>query len=107
MQKARFIKKQEDFVCGHCGNEVKGDGYTNHCPKCLWSKHVDINPGDRAAQCGGMMVPFSIEGKTNKHFVVNRCETCGHVKRNRCESNDDIEAIVGVITKRIAQRNRQ
>ena len=28
---------------------MKGNGYTNHCPKCLWSKHVDINPGDRGA----------------------------------------------------------
>ncbi|MFA6992594.1 MAG: RNHCP domain-containing protein, partial [Candidatus Gracilibacteria bacterium] len=39
----RFSRTIEDFVCEKCGAKVKGDGYTNHCPKCLWSKHVDIN----------------------------------------------------------------
>ena len=33
-----FTKKIEDFTCDHCGYNVKGKGYTNHCPKCLWSK---------------------------------------------------------------------
>ena len=51
---ATFIRKTEDFICEHCGREVRGNGYTNHCPYCLWSKHVDINPGDRAAGCGGL-----------------------------------------------------
>ena len=55
-----FQKNVEDFVCGNCGGEVVGNGYTNHCPKCLWSKHVDINPGDRAEKCGGMMKPISV-----------------------------------------------
>lgn len=24
-------------MCEHCSAEVLGTGYTNHCPKCLWS----------------------------------------------------------------------
>lgn len=36
-----FTRVIEDFICENCGTEVKGNGYTNHCPKCLWSKHVD------------------------------------------------------------------
>ena len=52
---ARFTRVVEDFTCGQCGAAVTGDGYTNHCPLCLWSRHVDINPGDRAAECGGLM----------------------------------------------------
>lgn len=42
-----FTKTVEDFICAHCGTHVRGNGYTNHCPECLWSKHVDNNPGDR------------------------------------------------------------
>ncbi|MEK7061411.1 MAG: RNHCP domain-containing protein, partial [Patescibacteria group bacterium] len=43
-----FVKKIEDFVCKVCGTKVKGTGYTNHCPNCLYSLHVDEEvPGDR------------------------------------------------------------
>ena len=56
-----FQKKVEDFVCEHCQTKNQEDGYTNHCPNCLWSRHVDINPGDRAEKCGGMMEPIDFE----------------------------------------------
>jgi hypothetical protein len=55
-----FKKTKEDFVCEHCGKPVVGNGYTNHCPECLWSKHVDVNPGDRAATCLGLMEPVGV-----------------------------------------------
>ena len=57
----QFVRRREDFVCEHCGTKVVGDGYTNHCPKCLWSKHVDIMPGDRAEDCQGLMRPIDIK----------------------------------------------
>jgi hypothetical protein len=44
-QPKRFQKTVEDFVCEHCGHPVAGNGYTNHCSQCLWSKHVDDNSG--------------------------------------------------------------
>jgi len=50
----KFQKKKEDFKCEKCGREVIGTGYTNHCPDCLWSKHVDVNPGDRQSKCLGL-----------------------------------------------------
>lgn len=85
-----FIKNQEDFVCEHCGEEVMGDGYTNHCPNCLWSKHVDVNPGDRAANCGGMMRPVSFE-KTSEGFdLIHKCEKCGHEKNNKIAPEDNL-----------------
>ena len=56
-----FTKTVEDFNCAHCGAVVHGNGYTNHCPHCLYSRHVDNNPGDRLATCGGMMRPISDE----------------------------------------------
>ena len=44
-----FTEIDEAFVCENCGKEVKKLGYScrNHCPECLYSKHVDKNPGDR------------------------------------------------------------
>jgi len=38
----KFSKKVENFTCEACGNKVKGSGYTDHCPNCLYSKHVDV-----------------------------------------------------------------
>ena len=74
----QFQRKKEDFICEHCGKEVKGNGYTNHCPECLYSKHVDINPGDRAEDCGGLMEPVELEQKDGKYIIdQNLCIMCG------------------------------
>ena len=56
----RFSKCVEDFTCEECGSPIEGNGYTNHCPNCLYSKHVDINPGDRKSTCGGIMAPIRV-----------------------------------------------
>jgi hypothetical protein len=42
----------------HCRSEVSpdapGTGHRDHCPSCLWSRHLDDErPGDRASECGG------------------------------------------------------
>ena len=68
MTVARFTKNKEDFICAVCGTEVKGNGYTNHCPNCLSSLHVDINPGDRACACKGIMLAVELEHKNGKDF---------------------------------------
>ena len=62
------------------------DGYTsrNHCPYCLSSLHLDVNPGDRASDCGGIMDPVKAEPDPRHGFVIyHRCRKCGAVKRNR------------------------
>ena len=89
-----FVKNIEDFACGHCKLNVSGSGYTNHCPKCLWSKHVDIEPGDRAEPCGGMMEPISLEGTTPKYRIVHTCQKCGAIRRVKIANADDADAIV-------------
>ena len=86
---ARFTRRVEDFSCEHCGREVRGNGYTNHCPYCLHSKHVDVNPGDRAAECGGLMAPVAAGMERDRYFVVQRCVRCGHQRRNRTVAADD------------------
>jgi hypothetical protein len=92
----KFQKKQEDFTCEHCGHEVKGTGYTNHCPACLWSKHVDINPGDRAATCQGMMRPIRVELEKKEYILTHECVTCGHNKRNKMSLDDDFDVATGI-----------
>jgi hypothetical protein len=89
----KFIKKIEDFACGHCRKKVKGNGYTNHCPNCLWSKHVDINPGDRAEKCKGLMEPVNLELKNGEYILTHRCEKCGAKKRCKTNVNDSITAL--------------
>ena len=91
---AAFIRRQEDFVCGHCGKTVKGNGYTNHCPDCLYSKHVDVNPGDRAAECGGLMRPVRVELRKNEMIITHECLKCGYRKVNKAAPEDNFELLL-------------
>ena len=95
----KFQRKIEDFVCEKCGMEVKGNGYTDHCPVCLWGRHVDVNPGDRAASCGGMMEPVRAEVKGGKYLLYYICKGCGHKFRLKSASDDELNAIIKLINK--------
>ena len=95
----KFARRVEDFVCEHCGGYVEGSGYTNHCPKCLWSKHVDVNHGDRAAFCGGMMEPTLLEGTSPAYDIVHQCVRCGFKRRNKVQDIDSTDAVVGLSQK--------
>jgi hypothetical protein len=94
-----FQRNVENFACAHCGAEVVGSGYTNHCPQCLWSKHVDVLPGDRAEECGGMMVPARLEGGTPNYVIVHRCERCGAERKIKVARDDNPDAIVALAKK--------
>lgn len=95
-----FKKLVEDFVCGKCGAEVAGDGFTNHCPKCLWAKHVDINPGDRAEKCQGLMEPVAIISEREGESVLHRCVSCGKEKKNKISKKDDYDRVLEIAKKR-------
>lgn len=92
----KFQRKIEDFTCANCDTKVKGTGYTNHCPKCLWSRHVDINPGDRAADCGGLMEPVGVEIKSGANIITHRCIKCRHEKKNKTVEADDMDKIIKI-----------
>ena len=92
----KFTKKKEDFKCSKCGTEVIGDGWTNHCPNCLWSKHVDINPGDRAEECCGDMEPIGIDIKEGNVRIVHRCVRCQKVTRTRTSEGDNQEKVIQI-----------
>lgn len=92
-----FTRRVEDFTCGHCGAVVAGNGYTNHCPRCLYSRHVDVMPGDRAALCQGLMAPVRVEPFGQSYKVLQRCLTCGFEKKNQTAPDDNFEALLALI----------
>ena len=102
MEQKRFTKNDDSFVCVHCGRTVEPLGYTsrNHCPFCLWSLHVDVNPGDRANPCRGELEPIRTEPDPKKGFVIiHRCRKCGEIRRNKAALNaksqpDDMSLII-------------
>ena len=92
----QFTRTIEDFNCEQCGLAVKGTGYTNHCPSCLWSKHVDKNPGDRQEKCGGMMKPISVEKKGEEYVVLQKCERCSFERKNKVGKEDSFDAAIAI-----------
>jgi hypothetical protein len=88
-----FIKKVENFICQVCGEKVRGDGYTDHCPKCLWGKHVDHEPGDRLSGCNGLMEPVGVSQKHGEYRIKYRCQKCQLERENRVDEKDDWEKV--------------
>ena len=80
------------FLCGHCGEEVlplEQGSYRNHCPSCLWSRHVDVVPGDRGSPCKGLMEPIRLIGSSSAGWkVLQRCTECGFERANRVVLDD-------------------
>jgi hypothetical protein len=99
----KFQRKIEDFECENCGEQVVGNGYTNHCPRCLFSKHVDINPGDRTNECGGLMEPVDAFLKNGEWVLVQRCQKCGEEKRIKTREDDNRKKIEEILNKKIIE----
>lgn len=97
-----FKRTIEDFVCEHCGETVVGNGFTNHCPVCLWSKHVDIDPGDRAEVCGGMMKPVEVQKKGKGYSILQVCQTCGFTRVNKAQKEDNFDMILQIAAEKAA-----
>ena len=98
----KFLMKDENFKCENCGNEVFKLNYTarDHCPYCLYSKHVDINPGDRLNNCQGLLEPIDIEKFKDTYKIIYKCEKCGQIHKNIIANDDDFEKIIS-LTKKI------
>ncbi len=91
-----FKKTKENFECQNCGREVLGDGFTNHCPDCLYSKHVDINPGDRLSKCGGLMEPVNVIKNGREYSLIHKCIKCGYEKTNKCQKEDNFDTVLQI-----------
>lgn len=95
-----FKKKVENFTCEHCGHHNIGDGFTDHCEKCLWSKHVDIDPGDRKEPCQGLMEPWDVEKRGKIYRIISRCQKCGFLRPSPILPNDDFNVALHIRKKR-------
>ncbi len=69
-----------------------GGHHRNHCPYCLYSRHVDAQvSGDRASRCGGLMEPIGHFQRRNGEYVLtHRCLVCGAERFNRIAADDDL-----------------
>ena len=104
LEKKRFTKNDSGFICANCGFEVPPLKYTsrNHCPKCLASLHLDENPGDRAAECGGIMDAVAAEPDPKKGFIIiHKCRKCGKVGKNKAASDDDRAKLIKLTAEHI------
>jgi DNA-directed RNA polymerase subunit RPC12/RpoP len=85
----------EDFVCENCGTKVIGDGYTDHCPNCLWGKHVDeAIPGDRASGCKALMEPIRTNYQNDSFKIFYKCLGCNHEFWVREGKGDNREKLI-------------
>jgi len=96
------VHRDEAFRCAHCGASVAPARRTarDHCPRCLHSLHVDDVPGDRAAGCGGLLVPIDAERRGEGFRIRYRCARCGAERMNKAllevDDPDDWEALVAM-----------
>lgn len=90
------------FRCTHCRNMVgdlpSGGRNRNHCPICLYSRHVDERtPGDRASACGGAMAPAgAFTRPKGEHVIVHRCLGCGFERYCRIAADDDFDLVLSL-----------
>ncbi|MEK7096578.1 MAG: RNHCP domain-containing protein [Patescibacteria group bacterium] len=111
------MQQKINFKCVHCGKNVSvgaiGTKNRNHCPYCLYSKHVDRDvSGDRRETCHGLMKPVSLtfkeEGidkygkkKQGEIILIHLCEKCGDISINRIAGDDDNDMILEVFNNSI------
>lgn len=98
---------EHSFQCVHCGAlvipEGAGTSHRNHCPHCLWSLHLDIRPGDRAAYCEGHMEPVAIWVRRGDEWaLIHRCRECGTFASNRIAADDNELLLLSLAVKPLA-----
>jgi RNHCP domain len=101
-------REPPSFRCVHCGLDVssqaQGTAHRNHCPVCLWSRHVDEEPGDRASDCHASMEPIAITVRGDGEWVlIHRCSGCGELKSNRIAGDDSPLLLLRLALRPLAQ----
>lgn len=92
----QFTKLDEEFICENCKQKIEKLNYTtrDHCNHCLYSKHVDINPGDRQNTCKGLLKPIGIEKFKNTYKIIYKCEKCKKTHKNIIAKDDNMDLII-------------
>lgn len=96
------------FSCIHCHRAVPGvawgTSHRNHCPHCLWSRHMDEEPGDRRCPCIQPMEPIGIEVRADGEWaLIHRCTGCAVLRTNRIAGDDAERALLGLALRPIAR----
>jgi hypothetical protein len=104
---ADAVASADSFTCVGCGRWspglAPGTRHRNHCPACLWSRHVDISPGDRRSGCLGAMEPVAVSVRRNGEWaLVHRCVECGKVSMNRIAGDDGELALMSLAVRPLA-----
>lgn len=97
----------ESFTCKVCGRLVvpngAGSDHRNHCPYCLTSIHLDIEPGDHEADCGGAMEPVAVWVRKNGEWaIIHRCKICGALSSNRIAADDNPMKLMSIAMKPVS-----
>lgn len=92
----KFTMRDEEFICLNCGKKVEKLNYTarDHCPYCLYSVHIDINPGDRLNTCLGLLKPIGIEKFKDSYKIIYQCNKCHNYHKNIMANDDDMNLII-------------
>lgn len=101
------------FRCVVCERDVEpltNGSYRNHCPFCLSSLHVDVEPGDRRASCGGVMDAVALRRPRKGPQIVHRCRRCGAQRLNRVaedtEQPDELDALIRLMSTPVRESTR-
>lgn len=114
-RQARSLLKQSrrpSFHCVHCGSEVPTEAsqtkHRNHCPSCLWSRHVDASIGDRSSTCLASMEPLGLTIKRDggELMIVHRCVGCGKIGKNRTAGDDNAASVEALLERSVALDER-
>jgi uncharacterized CHY-type Zn-finger protein len=91
-----FSKNNESFICINCSKEVSKHPTSSrdHCNFCLYGLHVDIEPGDRANECRGILVPIGLKIANTKEQIAYRCQGCNQVVTCVTAPDDNREKII-------------
>ncbi len=98
---------EDAFTCKVCGRIVTADSagseHRNHCPYCLTSQHLDVEPGDRQSDCGGVMEPIAVwVRKKGEWAVIHRCKICGTLRSNRIAADDNPMKLMSLAMKPVS-----
>jgi hypothetical protein len=110
--KHRNYRVDSGFTCVQCHQvvsadpEISGVNNRNHCPLCLYSRHVDLDrAGDREAECKSKMRPVGLTVKRlNKKYgsqqgelmIIHQCVGCEKISINRIAADDDTALLLAV-----------
>lgn len=101
--------EREGFTCIRCKVHIQAIGFgtkhRNHCPRCLWSRHVDERPGDRQNPCRAPMEPIAISVRSDQDewVLIHRCTACAELIVNRIGGDDSEIALLLLALRPLAR----